>query len=53
LGYSDCWRRAALVVATDDPRAVFLKAPFAVTPDRVYLAVSEYESDIWLAKLEY
>jgi len=40
-----------LVVASDDPALVarFL----SVGPDRLYLTVSEYESDIWVAKLRW
>jgi Tol biopolymer transport system component/tRNA A-37 threonylcarbamoyl transferase component Bud32 len=40
-----------LVVASDDPAlvATFL----SVSSDRLYLAVSQYESDIWVAKLKY
>jgi Tol biopolymer transport system component len=40
-----------LVIASDDPArvATFL----SMGPDRLYLAVSEYESDIWVAKLRW
>ena len=39
------------MIADDDPALVdtgFL----SVGPDRIYLTVSEHESDIWVAKLE-
>ena len=42
-----------LVVAFDDPA---LNNPYgflSVGPDRLYLTVAEYESDIWVAKLNY
>ena len=42
---------ARLVVAFDDP-AVTAES-FSVGPDRVYLTVSEFESDIWVAKLRW
>ena len=42
-----------LVVAADDPQSIFAAGPFSVTRDRVYLSVSEYASDIWVAKLRW
>ena len=41
-----------LVIAYDDP---VLAAPgfLSVGPDRLYLTVSQYESDIWVMKLKY
>jgi len=40
-----------LVVAFDDPALdPFL---FSIGPDRLYLTVSQYESDIWVAKLKW
>jgi hypothetical protein len=43
---------AHLVVAAGDP-ALDLFGPLAVGPDRLYITVSEYESDIWVAKLRW
>ena len=43
---------ARLVVAFDDP-AIVPFGWFSVGPDRLYLTVSEYQSDIWVAKLRY
>jgi Tol biopolymer transport system component len=43
---------ARLGVAADDP-SVLLTGPLSLGPDRLYLTVSEYESDIWVAKLNY
>jgi hypothetical protein len=42
---------ARLVVVYDDPALT----PYGwnIGPDRVYLTVSEYESDIWVAKLTW
>jgi Tol biopolymer transport system component/tRNA A-37 threonylcarbamoyl transferase component Bud32 len=40
-----------LVVAFDDPALSWYN--FAVGPDRLYLVLSEYESDIWVARLKY
>jgi len=42
-----------LAVAADQPALVPVEAPFSVTRDRLYMAVSEYESDIWVAKLKW
>jgi hypothetical protein len=41
-----------LIVAFDDPA---LDAPghVSVGPDRLYLTVSVYESDIWVARLRW
>jgi Tol biopolymer transport system component len=45
---------ARLVVALDDPLLAVPSQPdVAVGRDRLYLAVSEYESDIWVAKLRW
>ncbi len=44
---------ARLVIAADEPSLLPVEAPFNRTNDRVYLAVSEYESDIWVAKLRW
>jgi hypothetical protein len=41
-----------LVIAFDDP-ALVPYATFSVGPDRLYLTVSQYESDIWVAKLHW
>ena len=41
-----------LVIASDDP-ALAIRGMFSVGPDRLYLTVSENESDIWVAKLRY
>jgi Tol biopolymer transport system component len=40
------------VIVFDDP-AVEVSAPFTVGPDAIYVTVSEYESDIWVADLVY
>jgi len=45
-------RAARLVVAFDDP-ALTSGLSFNVGPDRLYLTVAEYESDIWVATLKY
>jgi Tol biopolymer transport system component len=42
-----------LVVAYDDPSLVNVGGFFSVGRDRLYLTVAEYESDIWVAKLQY
>ncbi len=42
-----------LIVASDAAAMDLVSEPFGLTRDRVYLAVSEYESDIWVAKLTY
>jgi Tol biopolymer transport system component/tRNA A-37 threonylcarbamoyl transferase component Bud32 len=44
--------RARLVVAFDDPALGSAGVPI-VGPDRLYLGVGEYESDIWVAKLRW
>jgi Tol biopolymer transport system component len=46
---------ARLVVRSDDPALAFPdNVPgLSVGPDRLYLTVAEYESDIWVAKLRY
>ena len=47
---------ARLVVASDDPALAwpaFVGSPISVGRDRLYLTVSEYESDIWVAKLRW
>ncbi len=41
-----------LVVAFDDPALVAFGV-LSVGPDRLYLTVSEYESDIWVANLRW
>jgi serine/threonine-protein kinase len=43
---------ARLVVAGDDPAAL-LPGEFSVGPDRLYLTVAQYESDIWVADLDW
>jgi hypothetical protein len=43
---------ARLVVAFDDP-AVVTTGSFSVGRDQLYVTVSEFESDIWVAKLQY
>jgi Tol biopolymer transport system component len=43
---------ARLVVEADDP-AVNVTGPFSVGPDRLYLTVSQYESDIWVMNLRW
>ncbi len=43
---------ARLVVAADDPALVFYGA-VTVSGDRILARVAEYESDIWVAKLNY
>jgi len=42
-----------LVIAFDDQALTALFGSFSVGPDRLYLTVSEFESDIWVAKLRY
>ncbi|NJD11144.1 MAG: serine/threonine-protein kinase [Gemmatimonadetes bacterium] len=43
-----------LVIAFDDPSLAALGGGFiSVGPDRLYLTVSEFESDIWVANLRY
>jgi serine/threonine-protein kinase len=46
---------ARLVITFDHPALAVSGMPgfFSVGPDRLYLTVSEYESDIWVAKLRY
>jgi hypothetical protein len=41
-----------LVVAYDDP-ALIAPGMLSLGPDRLYLTVSQYESDIWVMKLRY
>jgi Tol biopolymer transport system component len=43
---------ARLVVAADDP-ALLLGNDFSLNRDRLYLTVSQYESDIWVMNLRY
>ncbi|NJD09257.1 MAG: hypothetical protein FIB01_02055, partial [Gemmatimonadetes bacterium] len=43
---------ARLVIAFDNPLTAAL-GPISVGPDRLYLTVSQYESDIWVANLRY
>jgi Tol biopolymer transport system component len=43
---------ARMVIAFDDP-AVTVRGFLSVGPDRLYLTVSEYESDIWVMDLEW
>ena len=43
---------ARLVVALDDP-ALDTPAQFSVGPDHLYITVSQYESDIWVANLRW
>ncbi len=42
-----------LVVAFDDPALANPYGFLSVGPDRLYLTVAEYESDIWVAKLSW
>jgi len=42
-----------LVVASDDPALATFWTGTSVGRDRLYLTVSEYESDIWVAKLRW
>jgi len=42
-----------LVVAFDDPALANPGGALSVGPDRLYLTVAEYESDIWVAKLNW
>jgi dipeptidyl aminopeptidase/acylaminoacyl peptidase len=43
---------ARLVVVDDDP-ALVLRGGISVGPDRLYLTVSQYESDIWVMNLRW
>ena len=45
--------QARLVIAADDPAFTSRGFFFSVGPDRLYVTVPEYESDIWVAKLHY
>jgi Tol biopolymer transport system component len=45
--------RPRLVIAFDDPALANALGALSVGPDRLYLTVAEYESDIWVAKLKY
>jgi Tol biopolymer transport system component len=42
----------AKAVAFDDP-AMMAPGMFSVGPDRIYLTVAEYESDIWVMDLAW
>jgi Tol biopolymer transport system component/tRNA A-37 threonylcarbamoyl transferase component Bud32 len=42
-----------LVVTYDDPALHHAFRLFSVGPDRLYLTVAQYESDIWVAKLDW
>ena len=42
-----------LVVADDDPALSLLWVGHSAGPDRLYLTVSELESDIWVANLRW
>jgi hypothetical protein len=42
-----------LVVALDDPELTNPYGFFSVGPDRLYVTVAQYESDIWVATLRY
>jgi len=45
---------ARLLIAFDDPALTVPSGGFiSVGPDRLYLAVSQYESDVWVANLQY
>jgi len=44
---------ARLVVASDDPALAPFGLGISVGRDRLYLTVSEYESDVWVAKLHW
>jgi len=41
-----------LIIAVDDPALTF-EGGIAIGRDRLYLSVSEFESDIWTAKLKW
>jgi hypothetical protein len=48
--------QARLVVVEDDPvlsLSVSTAPPVSVGPDRIYLTVAQYESDIWVASLHW
>jgi hypothetical protein len=42
-----------LIVASNDPALAPFWQGISVSRDRLYLTVSEYESDIWVAKLRW
>jgi serine/threonine-protein kinase len=42
-----------LVIAFDDPALANPWGAFSVGPDRLYLTVAQYESDIWVANLRW
>jgi hypothetical protein len=45
---------ARLVIAFDDPAIVAAGGvSISVGPDRLYLTVAQYESDIWVARLRW
>jgi hypothetical protein len=41
----------AKVMAFDDPERTVFSAGFGLSSERLYLALSEYESDIWVTDL--
>jgi hypothetical protein len=41
------------VVAFDDPARIVPWSSFSGGPDRVYLTIAEYESDIYVTDLEW
>jgi hypothetical protein len=44
---------AHLVIAFDDPALAAHGGLISIGPDRLYLTVAEYQSDIWVANLRY
>jgi hypothetical protein len=42
-----------LVVAFDDPALANLMGNLSVGPDRLYLTVADYQSDVFVAKLNF
>jgi hypothetical protein len=47
-------RRPASPIAFDDPSLAALGGGFiSISPDRLYLTVSEFESVVWVANLRY
>ena len=57
-----CWmppggREATQIVSLDDPGKeiynIFSSPPLTVGPDNLYVTISDYDSDIWVADLEW